>query len=1442
MWILFLLLLAIMPQYAQATTYYMSTTGSDSNPCTGNGGNNAQNLSFPKRNFHGPSGAIACMVGGDTLQVRAGTYSEHFNPGLSTGYIPNGTAGNPTIVEGYPSDSTRPILPRFTLGEGADYSFMIFRRLHVQAPVLAQSQGGYSAFYVGPDTHDITFTDIEIEGGHTGLQSGGHHETFSHLDIHGQFFYGTYFGGHHNVWEYNNFHDTLGFAIHLYSSGTADFVADNIFRFNTIRNCGNGGPHGLPEPPREGTWLFSHGDRNEAYNNLIFDSYEGIILDYGCDDCKVYNNTFYNNGVPSTQTPQARAAIKVTNNTTNALVVNNIVYNNGIQIVNEPGGGNTVNNNLCGSSGTGCTFVGNPSFENAGAGNFKLNANSAARNRLATDGGGMCLTPTDFGGTARPQTPSGGSATPCDVGAYEYQEGAQPFDFSVQYPGAQTVAQGGSTSFGATATLSTGTGIPVTFSVTGLPTGVSVTSITNSPCTPTCTATVTLQATGGAPPGDYGPTLSAAGGAITRTSPGWTLTVTSTGGSFDYSVSNPGARTLIQGQSIQVPVTITTLSGTAAAVTLSITSALPTGVSASWAGMPCTPAPNCTSTLTLTATGAAPVTPSPVNVTIHGAAGALTHDQVFPLTVAEQGASQVGPNPIYVRCAAASGETSNDSFSCLEAEDAAKAKRTLGNAITECMNTVPGKVLNLEGNGCTYAEELDTQLKPIMGGNGPSMTTATRIEGYGTTLPVIQSPNPGPALSGAMLYLHNNDHFLTFKRLIFDGNNRVFNLGVFLGGTHHIRLEEVELKNSLSGGFEGLYIENSNNIELVKVFIHHTGTHGISLDNGIDTFLCDECHVFNAAGTGKGINVTSAGTKTNLTFNRPEVRNNGGDGLDHGSATGTVVQNMINHSNGGMGFRIRTGSSGTRAYNNTIYGNSNTGLQCDAGASNTELRNNIVYANSSGNILNNCGATVAKNLCALSSADCAVSGNPLFVAAPGDLHLSDGSPGINAGESIASILTDYDGQPRRQGPQDIGAYERDAGTPPVPPGPGILRVSTSNPHYFENPAGDIVYLTGAYSWNFASTMPDAEVTAYLNYVVAHNHNYIRVPSQDYDGSAQSTTYFTVLASRINQAASLGIYVGVNIFPSLTTVAPFNNLAFDEAYTRSLVQAVGASPNVLYEVGNELETQALDGGTLGFFVNRIVDVINDEQAIRGFTPRRMVSISDFRATGATYGANPAVVTFMLGSHADFVQIGFSQSHTGVCTILPDYGGQKVSMPDSDHIKPYNCDYPWVWKMLMRGGNPTLLEGNAFFPDHSEPDNPSDTVGAAMTYEARIRMGDTRTYATKLHLNQAVPHPELTSTGFALAWPGQEYLVYQPSTGSFTVTLPAGEYAVEWFNPTAQAASTTTPLTVASAGAQTFSTPLNPTHDAVLFIKAGIPAPPGPAVTVRPFNLAQAAWYF
>jgi hypothetical protein len=97
-----------------------------------------------------------------------------------------------------------------------------------------------------------------------------------------------------------------------------------------------------------------------------------------------------------------------------------------------------------------------------------------------------------------------------------------------------------------------------------------------------------------------------------------------------------------------------------------------------------------------------------------------------------------------------------------------------------------------------------------------------------------------------------------------------------------------------------------------------------------------------------------------------------------------------------------------------------------------------------------------------------------------------------------------------------------------------------------------------------------------------------------------------------------------------------------------------------------------------------------------------------------------------------------------------------------------------------------------------------------------MGRARTYANKIDLLHATPQAELSSTGFCLAYVGYQYLVYQPaSRAPFTVNLPAGTYAVEWYDPSEGVIAQTTSVT-AGGGNQSFTPPSSIRADAVLWL--------------------------
>ena len=81
----------------------------------------------------------------------------------------------------------------------------------------------------------------------------------------------------------------------------------------------------------------------------------------------------------------------------------------------------------------------------------------------------------------------------------------------------------------------------------------------------------------------------------------------------------------------------------------------------------------------------------------------------------------------------------------------------------------------------------------------------------------------------------------------------------------------------------------------------------------------------------------------------------------------------------------------------------------------------------------------------------------------------------------------------------------------------------------------------------------------------------------------------------------------------------------------------------------------------------------------------------------------------------------------------------------------------------------------------PPEPSDGNPSFDSLEpARHAMGDTCRFSERINLTTMQPLADLSATGFALAAPGNEYLILQPiETGDpFTVTLAPGRYAVEW----------------------------------------------------------------
>jgi len=83
----------------------------------------------------------------------------------------------------------------------------------------------------------------------------------------------------------------------------------------------------------------------------------------------------------------------------------------------------------------------------------------------------------------------------------------------------------------------------------------------------------------------------------------------------------------------------------------------------------------------------------------------------------------------------------------------------------------------------------------------------------------------------------------------------------------------------------------------------------------------------------------------------------------------------------------------------------------------------------------------------------------------------------------------------------------------------------------------------------------------------------------------------------------------------------------------------------------------------------------------------------------------------------------------------------------------------------------------------------------------------------------PRDDLSSTRYALASPGEEYLVLQPSDqgGPFTVMLEPGNYFTEWFSIATRTTVHREQTTVHSTAATRFSASPQAPPPVVLYLK-------------------------
>lgn len=444
---------------------------------------------------------------------------------------------------------------------------------------------------------------------------------------------------------------------------------------------------------------------------------------------------------------------------------------------------------------------------------------------------------------------------------------------------------------------------------------------------------------------------------------------------------------------------------------------------------------------------------------------------------------------------------------------------------------------------------------------------------------------------------------------------------------------------------------------------------------------------------------------------------------------------------------------------------------------------------------------------------------------------------------------------------------------------GLLRVHPSNPIYFTDDSGRAIYLGGHQIFvdlqdntfgKHTTYNQQAELDWgwYLQFAKARNLNYLRnwtvmstgcgVPSQcavaypmpykRIDGSGRANDggakfdlnqfdeeFFKRLRSRVIDAAKHGIYVSIMLYDAAAFTnfsAPLdpmwggnvfnaaNNIngidadingdgwgvefftapsvtirSLQKNYVRKVIDTVNDLDNVIFEIANEV-------GALQWQY-QMIDFVKSYEASK--SKQHLV----FMSPGGVSGLN-------VYTHAGRREVVESSADVFAASIEwanflddpPANHNGKPGILDRDHVKPRISSAPMLpWKAFARGYHYNLFD--LPFESHSA-ENP--------TWElARYNIGAIVKYANTIfsNLSKMLPNGDLSSTQYALANPGSEYLIVQPASGSFTVEMPAGTYSYEWFDPNT-ALTTETGLVTLPPGNNTFKPPFS--GSAVLYLKS------------------------
>ncbi len=330
----------------------------------------------------------------------------------------------------------------------------------------------------------------------------------------------------------------------------------------------------------------------------------------------------------------------------------------------------------------------------------------------------------------------------------------------------------------------------------------------------------------------------------------------------------------------------------------------------------------------------------------------------------------------------------------------------------------------------------------------------------------------------------------------------------------------------------------------------------------------------------------------------------------------------------------------------------------------------------------------------------------------------------------------------------------------------------------------------------------------------------------FDLTRFNEAYFSRLHERVRVAGEQGIYVSIMLFNGFSVADksrkitgkgnpwrnhPYNSanningidgdlngdgqgfevhtlsdptvVALEEAYVAKVVDTVQDLDNVLYEISNESDKQSRDWE---YEMIRFVHTTEKARAKQ-------------HPVGVTVAFPDGKNDDLWASPADWIAPNDSDAEP-YKTNPPASDGRKVVVADTDHLWGIGGNVDWVWKSFCRGLNMLFMDPyQAQVPPGSGPlltdgrtDEKTQSARDRAEWEAvRRNLGYTRLLAERMNFAAMSPKSSLASTGYCLANPGSEYLVYLPRPRwrywflrrTVVVDLGASPSSIraEWFSP-------------------------------------------------------------